>query len=146
MTPAARELVLVGTTAALLMAFSAQLRRSDQLPVLPPMLAFVAAPPPPAPPPVRWHAGMSVPHKTVDVPPAYPAAARVAHVEGAVLLDIVIDAQGRVQAVRVLRSIPALDQAAIDAVRQWRFTPTRVNGAAVPIAMNVTVTFSLSRG
>jgi protein TonB len=44
----------------------------------------------------------------------------------------------------VFRSIPRLDQAAIDAVRQWVFTPTRLDGQPVPVAMTVTVAFSLS--
>jgi len=44
---------------------------------------------------------------------------------------------------RVLRSVPLLDQAATDAVRQWEFTPTRLNGVAVPVVMTVTVNFTL---
>ena len=47
------------------------------------------------------------------------------------------------QNARVLRSIPLLDQAALDAVRQWEFAPTRLNGAAVPVIMTVTIQFSL---
>jgi protein TonB len=60
-----------------------------------------------------------------------------------VILEAVIDAQGRVESVRVLRSIALLDQAAADAVRQWRFTPTLLNGEPVPIVMTVTVNFAL---
>jgi protein TonB len=44
----------------------------------------------------------------------------------------------------VLRSIPLLDQAAVDAVRQWAYTPTLLNGAPVPVIMTVTVNFSVS--
>lgn len=47
--------------------------------------------------------------------------------------------------VKVLRSIPLLDQAAIDAVRQWKYSPTILNGAPVPVIMTVTVTFALNR-
>jgi protein TonB len=43
----------------------------------------------------------------------------------------------------VLRSVSLLDDAAVDAVRQWKFTPTRLNGEAVPIVMTVTVSFTL---
>ena len=46
---------------------------------------------------------------------------------------------------RVLRSVPLLDQAALDAVRQWQYTPTMLNGVPVPVIMTVTVTFTLSR-
>ena len=45
--------------------------------------------------------------------------------------------------VRVLRSVPLLDQAAIDAVRRWEFSPTRLNGVAIPVVMTVTVNFAL---
>jgi protein TonB len=55
----------------------------------------------------------------------------------------VIAPDGIVREVRVLRSVPLLDDAAIEAVRQWAFTPTRLNGEAVPVVMTVTVTFTL---
>ena len=109
----------------------------------------VALPPPPPPPareppaPVRLHSGMTPPQKIVDMAPKYPAIAQSARVEGVVILETVIDAQGRVESARVLRSVPLLDQAAIDAVRQWRFTPARLNGEAVPVVMTVTVNFTL---
>ena len=103
-------------------------------------------PPPPAPvapPPMRLHSGMKAPVKTVDVAPIYPIIARQAHIQGVVILEAVLDAQGQVESVRVLRSIPQLDQAAVDAVRQWRFTPALLNGQAVPVVMTVTVNFTL---
>jgi protein TonB len=108
-------------------------------------VAPVAPPPPPPPPtaPVRLPSGIKSPVKTVDVSPAYPAIARSAHVQGTVILEAVLDASGRVDDVRVLRSIPLLDQAAIDAVRQWRYTPTLLNGRAIPIVLTVTVSFTL---
>jgi protein TonB len=53
----------------------------------------------------------------------------------------VIAENGSVRDVRVLRSIPLLDAAAVEAVRQWRFTPTLLNGQPVPIVMTVTVAF-----
>ena len=100
------------------------------------------APPPPAPvPPMRLHQGMKAPHKIVDVPPVYPPVALRAQVGGVVILEAVIDAQGRVASVRVLRSIALLDQAAVDAVRQWRFTPALLNAEPVPVVMTVTVNF-----
>ena len=62
---------------------------------------------------------------------------------GFVILEALIDEQGQVRDARVLRSIPLLDQAAVDAVRQWRFTPTVLNGQVIPIVMSVTVNFRL---
>jgi periplasmic protein TonB len=107
-------------------------------------IAEPALPPPPPPvKPMRLHQGMKAPHKIVDVGPAYPPIAQRARVEGVVILEAVIDAQGRVQSVQVLRSIPLLDEAAIDAVRQWRFTPALLNAEPVPVVMTVTVNFTL---
>jgi protein TonB len=60
-----------------------------------------------------------------------------------VIIEALIGESGKVQDARVLRSIPLLDQAALDAVRQWAFTPTLVNGSAVPVIMTVTVNFTL---
>ena|SRR6185295_15084342 len=104
-------------------------------------------PAPPAPPQptgaVRLHSGIRPPQRVYDVRPVYPAIARSAHVEGIVILEIVIDERGSVTKAEVLRSVPLLDAAALEAVRQWRFSPTQLNGIAVPIVMTVTVNFSL---
>ena len=62
---------------------------------------------------------------------------------GVVILEATIDGEGSVRDVRVLRSKPLLDQAAVDAVRQWRFTPTLLNDHPVPVLMTVTVSFAL---
>jgi len=87
---------------------------------------------------------MQPPRRLVNVDPVYPHVAQVAHVEGVVILEATIDAHGRVVDVRVLRSVPLLDQAAVDAVRQWIYTPTLLNGVPVPIVMTVTVNFKLA--
>ncbi len=84
------------------------------------------------------------PKKIKDVPPAYPAIAQQARVQGVVILEARVDEGGNVSHTHVLRSIPLLDQAAIDAVKQWQYTPTLMNGVAVPIIMTVTVNFSLT--
>src|SRR2546428_545921 len=106
----------------------------------------VAAPPPPPPAqPMRVHAGMQAPVKVVHVDPIYPAIAQTARVQGVVILEAIIDERGLVKSVSVLRSIPLLDRAAEDAVRQWRFTPARLNGEAVPAVMTGTVHFTLDR-
>jgi len=110
----------------------------------------VAENPPAAPPmaatrqgPQRLHQGIQAPRKTLGVAPKYPTVARESCVEGIVTLDVIIDEHGSVTSMRVLRSVALLDQAAIDAVRQWRFTPARLNGEAIPIVMTVTVSFRL---
>jgi protein TonB len=94
---------------------------------------------------MRLHAGMQAPGKIVHVDPVYPPIAQTARVQGVVILEAIIDARGFVKSVSVLRSIPLLDQAAADAVRQWRFTPARLNGEPVPVVMTVTVNFTLDR-
>ena len=107
-------------------------------------IGAAALPPAPQPvAPVRLHSGMKAPTKLGDVMPVYPSLARSARVQGVVILEAVLDAKGRVESVRVLRSIPLLDQAAADAVQQWRFTPALLNGEAVPVVMTVTVNFTL---
>ena len=101
---------------------------------------------PPAPPPqapIHWHTGIRVPQKIVDVTPIYPRFARDARVQGIVIIEATIDARGNVIAARVVKSVALLDQAALDAVRQWKFSPTLLNGVPVPIIMTVTVRFIL---
>ncbi len=105
--------------------------------------AAEAPPPPPPVTPVRITSDLRPPTKLKDVMPVYPDIAMRARISGMVILEAVIDAEGRVVNVKVLRSVPMLDQAAIDAVRQWEFTPTRLNGVAVPVVMTVTVNFAL---
>lgn len=83
------------------------------------------------------------PTKIRDVRPVYPLEAQAAKVMGVVIIEARIEPDGTVGNAQVLRSIPLLDQAAIDAVMQWRFTPTLVNGQAVPVVMTVTVNFTL---
>ena len=75
--------------------------------------------------------------------PVYPSIAQSARVQGVVIVEATIGPDGRVSDARVLRSIPLLDQAALDAVRQWVFTPTLLNGVPVPVIMTVTVNFTL---
>ena len=106
-------------------------------------------PPPPTPAkpaaPLRVGGSIRPPQKVHDVSPVYPALAIAARKDGIVILEAEIGEDGRVRNTRVLRSIPLLDEAAVDAVRQWRFTPTLLNGQPVPIVMTVTVAFTLTR-
>jgi protein TonB len=95
--------------------------------------------------PVRAAQLPELPRKIVDARPLYPEIARSARVEGTVILEAVLDTNGRITQLRVLRSVPLLDQAAIDAVRQWRYTPSTYNGRAVSVLMTITVHFSLQQ-
>ena len=93
--------------------------------------------------PVRVGGNVTAPTKVHDVQPVYPATARRMRVEGVVVLETVLGATGSVEQVRVLRSVRLLDDAAVAAVRQWRYTPTLLNGVPVPVVMSVTVNFTL---
>jgi TonB family protein len=107
-------------------------------------VAPLTAPPPPASSgPVRVGGNISPPVRIKNVPPVYPDEARAAKVQGTVILETTIDQKGLVTNARVLRSVPLLDQAALDAVRQWEFMPTLLNGQPVAIIMTVTVNFTL---
>jgi len=83
------------------------------------------------------------PKKIKDVKPVYPAAAKSAKIAGVVIIEATIGADGKVIDTKVLRSVPMLDQAALDAVRQWEFAPTLLNGVAQTMIMTVTVNFTL---
>ena len=61
-----------------------------------------------------------------------------------VILECRVSPKGKVEDVKVLRGIPLLDRAAIEAVKQWVYTPTLLEGVAVPVIMTVTVNFRLS--
>ena len=106
--------------------------------------------PPPAPRedpkpagPVRVGGMITPPKRVTYVPPSYPKIAEAARVEGTVTLEAIIDEAGRVTNLRVIGSIPLLDDAAKDAVARWRYSPTSLNGEKVPVIMTVRVTFTL---
>jgi len=103
-----------------------------------------AAPPPPVA--VRVGGEVQEPRKLKHVNPVYPEMALQARVEGVVILECLVDVGGRVTSVRVLRGVPMLDQAAIDAVEQWVYGPTLIDGVPTPVIMTVTVRFGLKSG
>jgi TonB family protein len=84
------------------------------------------------------------PTRTKHVPPRYPEDAKRARIQGVVTLECRITAQGKVAEVKVLHGTPELNDAAVEAVRQWEYAPTLLNGVAVPVTMTVTVSFKLS--
>jgi TonB family protein len=69
--------------------------------------------------------------KRVNVAPVYPEIAKVARIQGTVILEVTVDREGNVTAVRVVRSVPLLDQAAIDAVREWKYAPSDSDASRV---------------
>jgi protein TonB len=81
--------------------------------------------------------------KVKHVSAVYPVAAREAKIAGAVMLEARVAADGRVIDAGVLRSIPELDQAALDAVQQWEYVPLLVNGVPTPFTMTTVIQFSL---
>jgi TonB family protein len=88
---------------------------------------------------------IATPRKVHDVPPVYPEQARSSGIAGVVIIEATIDATGTVTAAKLLRGQPLLDEAALAAVRQWRYEPAVLNGVAVPVVMTVTVAFAPAR-
>ena len=88
--------------------------------------------------------GVPVPKKTKHVQPIYPQEALAQGVRGIVILDLVLDAQGKVEATTVIRSVPGLDEAAIAAARQWEYEPTKVGGKLARVRLTVPITFALA--
>ena len=93
--------------------------------------------------PIRIGGAVSAPAKLRHVDPVYPELAKRAGVQGKVEIECLIDTDGRVTRVQIVRSIPLLDAAALAAVEQWRYRPTFLNGVPVPVLMTVTVHFRL---
>jgi TonB family protein len=83
------------------------------------------------------------PIKITDAKPVYPPIAQSARIQGAVILEALIDDQGNLVNARVVRSIPLLDAAALDAVSKWKYTPADLDGRLVAVVMTVTVNFML---
>ncbi len=121
----------------------------------PPPPAKKGAQPPPPPPPTEeelkeFAKGAVVavgeirpPRLIKEVPPIYPKIARKSLVKGTVVLGVRLDTQGRVTEVKVLKSIPLLDGAAVDAVRQWVYEPFILDGKPAPVVFSVNVIFKL---
>ena len=112
----------------------------------------VAAPPPPPPPPKpetpkRINVGGNVQAaKAISRPqPMYPQLARQARIQGTVHLEAVIDETGKITDLRVISGHPLLVQAALDAVRQWRYQPTILNNTPVQVQTTIDVNFTLSQ-
>lgn len=83
------------------------------------------------------------PKPITRVTPAYPTAAQKAGVTGMVILEVVLDKNGKVKSVTVLRHAAALEQAAVEAVRQWQYEPARLNGVPADVVFTAEIVFSL---
>ena len=121
-------------------------------------IAAVTAPPPPPPPPPptplqapsssttainRISEAVAKPNLVSSVPPTYPASASAARVEGIVVLQVEISIEGRVQNVTVMSGHALLNDAAVQAVRQWSYKPFVLNGQTIPVTTTATVNFTL---
>lgn len=125
-----------------------QIEPDEELPdVIPDEAIFGVpdAPPEPEPEgPIRVGGKIKEPRKTREVKPVYPEIARKARIEGVVILEITVDKQGNVTDVKVLRQLPmGLTEAAVEAVKQWKYEPSTLNGRPVEVLVTVTVTFRL---
>jgi protein TonB len=107
-----------------------------------------AATPPPPPPlpsePVRVGGNVKPPKVVHIEQPHYPPAAKKAGVEGVVVVEATVTADGTVEKVKVISSPPMLGDAAAEAVSHWKYEPTYLNGQAVPVILTARISFSLS--
>ena len=94
--------------------------------------------------PVRPGGDIKPPARIHYVAPVYPEIARRNGVKGIVIIEAVIGVDGRVDNARVLKSVPLLDAAALEAVRAWSYSPTLLNGRPTAVIMTVTVLFNLN--
>ncbi|HWH61003.1 MAG TPA: TonB family protein [Terriglobales bacterium] len=96
---------------------------------------------------VRVSQGVTQGMKVHDVTPQYPQMAKIARVQGPVVLAAVIGKDGTIQGLRVVSSAsPLLNQSALEAVKQWRYRPYILNGEPVEVDTTITVNFTLSGG
>ncbi|MEA2163474.1 MAG: periplasmic protein TonB [Thermoanaerobaculia bacterium] len=96
--------------------------------------------------PMRVGGDVNAPTATRRVEPIYTDAALKAKIEGIVIVETIIDRDGNVTDVRVLKGLPlGLDRAAIDAVKRWKFTPGTLNGQPIPVIFTLTVNFQVAK-
>jgi len=110
------------------------------------MVGTAALPPPPKPvTPARIKQGGNVTAASIinQTKPVYPPLARQARIQGSVVLHAIIDKDGKVAELQVVSGHPLLVQAALDAVKQWLYKPTLLNGDPVEVDTTITVTFSM---
>jgi periplasmic protein TonB len=101
------------------------------------------APPAPAAP-VRVGGTVREPKRLSAPPPVYPDLAVTARLQGIVIIEATINERGRVVSTTLLSGVPMLNEAALEAVKKWVYTPTLLNGVPTPVIMTVTVRFKLA--
>jgi protein TonB len=94
-------------------------------------------------PPKQAGSDVPAPKRVKTVPPVYPPEAQAQGLRGIVILELVVDAQGRVASAEVVRSVPPFDEAALAAVRKWEYEPTTLDGKAVRVRMTVPISFAM---
>lgn len=93
---------------------------------------------------VRVGGLVAAPKLVHTVRPEYPEVARLAHLSGIVVLEALVGTDGRVENVKALNANPVLEQAAVDAVTQWRYKPLLLNGVPTRFILTVTITFKVT--
>lgn len=111
--------------------------------VAPLVAATQDPPPPPQKAPIRVGGAVKPPERIKHVEPVYPDIARQAKIQGVVIIEAIVGKDGSVTAAKVLKPLPLLDEAALQAVKQWKYEKPYVDGEAVDVIMIVTVSFSL---
>jgi TonB family protein len=99
--------------------------------------------PPPGEPVLTAGTDVAAPKRTKFVAPAYPPEAQAQGLRGIVILELVINEQGKVASADVIRSVPPFDEAALAAVRTWEYEVTKVDGKPVRVRLTVPITFAL---
>lgn len=95
--------------------------------------------------PVRVGGNIRAPKAIVQVKPEYPLVARQSRIQGTVSIDAILDERGNVQEMKIVSGPPLLYQAALEALRRWRYEPTYLNDQAIPVQLLVTITFQLNQ-
>jgi TonB family protein len=150
LTPDATERARLVDEADRLFVRALDLRRQNQRAAQAPAAGAAAAappplpsPPPPQPPAQRIGGNVAQSNLVSNTVPVYPPLARAARIQGVVLLQTFISKTGQVTDVSVLSGHPLLNEAAMDAVRQWQYRPTLLNGQPIDVVTTVSVNFSM---
>jgi TonB family protein len=108
------------------------------------LFAVPSGPPGPSTGPIQIAGNVRAPERIFSPDPIYPEEARLARIQGVVILQTIIDALGKVNDIKVLKGLPSgLSEAAVEAVSRWQFNPATLDGKPVAVYYMVTITFSV---